>query len=273
MPVIQLSKNVQSTGINETEFKAVGNPLTGAILVESAAGGGTSDTKETTQLLVKTAVQDLDAAMGPVTASPTANTLLARIKDLLTGTILAAGTNLIGKVGIDQTTPGTTDSVTVKSGTVAVSTSHTRPNDTSAYGAGDVLGTATGSTAAFTFTGIGAATKVIRITGTRLEIDVAAVPSGMTSFRLHLYNVTPPSALGDNAAWDLPSGDRASYLGYIDLGTPVDVGSTLYIQQSGLDNDFLMGATTSLFGYLVTNGAYTPSASVVKSITLYAMGM
>jgi hypothetical protein len=95
----------------------------------------------------------------------------------------------------------------------------------------------------------------------------------MTSFRLNLYNATPPSALGDNAVWDLPSGDRASYLGYVDLGTPVDIGSTLYVQQTGLDYDFLMGATNNLFGYLVTNGGFTPSASTVKDITLYSMAM
>jgi len=40
---------------------------------------------------------------GEVTASPTSNTILARLKDLLTGVILAAGTNAIGKVGHDKT--------------------------------------------------------------------------------------------------------------------------------------------------------------------------
>jgi hypothetical protein len=186
---------------------------------------------------------------------------------------LAAGSALLGSVGIDQTTPGLTDSVTVKSGTVSVKASITRPSDTAAYTAGDIIGTATGSTAAIQFAAIGAIGKVIRITGSRLEIDVTAIPSGMTSFRLHLYSVTPPSALGDNAAWDLPSGDRSSYLGYVDLGSPVDLGSTLYIQQTGLDYDFSMGSTVNLFGYLVTNGAFTPSASTVKVITIYAMAM
>jgi hypothetical protein len=177
-------------------------------------------------------------------------------------TFSVAGNESTGAVYIEQ-----------KNSTVKSAASVTRTNDTNAYTAGDVIGAATGSTAALTFTAIGETNKVIRITGTRLEIDVAAVPSGMTSFRLHLYNVTPPSALGDNAAWDLPSGDRASYLGYVDLGAPVDVGSTLYVQQTGLDYDFLVDGTTSLFGYLVTNGAFTPGASTVKVITLYAMGM
>uniref|UniRef100_A0A6M3XKH5 Uncharacterized protein n=1 Tax=viral metagenome TaxID=1070528 RepID=A0A6M3XKH5_9ZZZZ len=48
---------------------------------------------------------------GEVTASPTSNTILARLKDLLTGTILATSTNAIGKVGHDIT--GIGDGVTV----------------------------------------------------------------------------------------------------------------------------------------------------------------
>jgi len=192
---------------------------------------------------------------------------------IATAPALVAGSAVVGKFGIDQTTIGTTDSVTVKSGTVQSYQSAARPADNAPYLAGDIIGTATGSTAAITFALLGNIGKVIRITGTRLEIDVTAIPSGMTSFRLHLYNITPPSVLGDNAPWDLPSDDRASYLGYVDLGAPVDVGSTLYVQQTGLDYDFLMGASTSLFGYLVTNGAYTPTSAAVKAITLYALSM
>lgn len=41
---------------------------------------------------------------GEVQSSPTANTLLDRIKQLLTGIVLAAGNNLIGKVTNDTTT-------------------------------------------------------------------------------------------------------------------------------------------------------------------------
>jgi len=51
------------------------------------------------------------ALIGEAQATPTANTVLGRLKALLTGIVLAAGTNLIGKVGIDQTTPGTTNKV------------------------------------------------------------------------------------------------------------------------------------------------------------------
>lgn len=51
--------------------------------------------------------------IGEVQTTPTANTLLRRLKDLLTGIVLSAGSALIGKVGIDQTTPGTTNRVDI----------------------------------------------------------------------------------------------------------------------------------------------------------------
>lgn len=47
---------------------------------------------------VPTEDQSLAGLIGEVQATPTANTLLARVKELLTGIVLAAGTNLIGKV-------------------------------------------------------------------------------------------------------------------------------------------------------------------------------
>lgn len=157
-------------------------------------------------------------------------------------------------------------------GGTTIAVSLTRPNDTNNYVANDVLGFSTGSSAALEFANIGLSAGQIMLTTVELEIDVSSIPSGMTSFRLYLYSVTPPSALGDNAAWDLPSGDRASFLGYVDLGSPVDLGSTLYVQTTQV-NKHLKLAGTSLFGYLVTIGAYTPTAQAVKKITLHAVAL
>lgn len=146
----------------------------------------------------------------------------------------------------------------------------TRTADTNAYTANDVIGAATGSTAALTFSNMGPSGKEIIITSVQLEVDVASLPAGAANYRLYLYNVTPPSALGDNAAFDLPSGDRASYLGYVDLGTPVDLGSTLYVETANINKQVKLSGT-SLFAYLVTIGAYTPTSAAVKVITLHAV--
>jgi len=140
----------------------------------------------------------------------------------------------------------------------------TRPADTTAYTANDVVG------GAISFPALAWNGADFIITSATLAINIAAVPSGMTSFRAYLYNVTPPSALADNAAWDLPAGDRAAYIGYVDFGTPVDLGSTLYVQSDGV-NAQIKAASNTVFAYLVTIGAFTPAASTVFTATLHSL--
>lgn len=142
----------------------------------------------------------------------------------------------------------------------------TRTNDTNAYLANDVIGAATGATAALSFT-LMPGEGMVRVFSTTLEIDAAAVISGETSYTLQLYRETPPSALGDNAAWDLPSGDRATYIGSLALGTPVDVGASLFIQVDNINKDLYLPIGV-VYGYLVTVGPYTPTASRVFRIRI-----
>jgi hypothetical protein len=147
----------------------------------------------------------------------------------------------------------------------------TRPSNTTAYTAGDVVGA---TAAVIEFTNIGPAGGQIMLTSADVRIDVSAIPSGMTSERWHLYTATPPSALADNAVWDLPSGDRAGYIGYIDLGSPADLGSTLFAQVDGINKHVKLAAnSTSLFAYRVTNGAYTPGSGDVSTLTLRAIAV
>jgi hypothetical protein len=94
-----------------------------------------------------------------------------------------------------------------------------------------------------------------------------ATGTNVTSvWRLHLYNVTPPSAIADDAAFDVPAGDRASYLGYVDISQLIDLGATLYIDMPSLNKQVkLLG--TSLFGYLVNVTTLTAEA-VAHTVTL-----
>lgn len=151
------------------------------------------------------------------------------------------------------------------SGLVAV----TRPADTTAYAARDVVG-ATAAVWTFPLVCPGPGRRVY-VSSTEFTVRVAAVPSGMTSFRLHLYNATPPSAYADNAAWELADADLGVYQGYVELGSPVDEGSNLYVQADGIQHAVRCGASTSLFGYLMTMGAYTPSSAAVKTIHLHSV--
>lgn len=156
----------------------------------------------------------------------------------------------------------------VRLGAYSATVSVARPDNSTPYTAGDVVG------GVVTFSDIGAAGSEIMITDALLRVDVSSVPSGMAGIRAHLYSATPPSALVDNAAWDLPSGDRSVYLGYIDIGTPVDLGSTLWVERQGVNKRVKLAASsTSLYGYLQTIGAFTPTAQAVKSVTLYSLAV
>lgn len=151
-----------------------------------------------------------------------------------------------------------------------VAVTFARSADTAAYNAGDVIGNAGG--AVRQFANVGPAAGSIVITGVQLEIDRPDVPSGMTSYRLYLYNAAPLSALADNAAWDLPAGDRASFLGYVDIDPPVDLGSTVYAEVNNIGKQLKI-ASTDLFGYLVTNGGFTPGNATTYKVTLHTVAL
>ena len=148
-------------------------------------------------------------------------------------------------------------------------TAVTRPADTTAYTGGDVVG---GAAAAITFANFGAAGQTTMIFGASMRVDLAGLPAWAVSMRLHLYSATPPSALADNAPWDLPAGDRASYLGFIDMGTPADVGTTCWVQDMSIRFPVRM-AGTSLFGYLVSPGGGASAASTAFTITLHGAAL
>lgn len=132
----------------------------------------------------------------------------------------------------------------------------------SSHTAGDANGVAG------TFSAIGPASAYTIITCAYMEIDGATAEA--TQWRLYLYNVTPPSATADDGAWDLPSGDRTAYLGYVDLGTAIDLGSTQWVETCGINKQVLLAASGNLFGYLVNATTLTPAAvaHIVKLRTI-----
>lgn len=147
----------------------------------------------------------------------------------------------------------------------------TRQNNTTAYSAGQVIGGSGGATLRFAKMGRYAFETMIM--SSRLLLSDSSVPSGMGNMRLHLYNAAPPSALADAAAWDLPSGDRAAYRGYIDMGTPVDVGSSLFVQLNQIFHQVKLDLSADLWAYLQTIAGYTPAALSTLRVSLRAMAL
>jgi hypothetical protein len=140
----------------------------------------------------------------------------------------------------------------------------TRPSNTTAYTAGDVVGD-TGGSAILTLSNIGPAGGYILIQSAALIFSDISVPSGMGAFRVHFYSASP-TAIADNAAFDLTSGERASYMGYIEFNAPQDLGSTLYTQVDYPGRLIkLAAASTTLYAEIETRNAYTPvSASTIE---------
>jgi len=140
----------------------------------------------------------------------------------------------------------------------------TRPSNTTAYTAGDVIGD-TGGSAIISLTTAGPSGGFIILQSASLVFSDSVVPAGMGAFRIHLYSVSP-TAIADNAAFDLVSGDRDTYMGYVDLSTPLDFGSTIYTQTDYPGRLIkLAAASATLFAEIETRGAYTPvSASTVS---------
>lgn len=149
-------------------------------------------------------------------------------------------------------------------------TSITRPNNTTAYSAGAVIGSSTTLTAANRILISNIAGPEIIIVSSELLWNAASLPTGATSFALQLYTAMPPSAYADGAVWDLPAGDLPYYAGSINLGTPADLGSTLYVRQDGINAQFST-PDGSLYGYLVTTGGYTPAALGVYKYALHGV--
>ena len=177
-----------------------------------------------------------------------------------------------------DTVVGKQQDVNVRHNALNVSSNHydtsdtiTRPDDTTAYAALDVVGE--GTAANLVFENAGPSGGQVIINSVSLRIDAAALPTTISTFRLHLYNAAP-TAIADNAAFNLIAADRAKYLGYVDISSPIDVGDTLWSQDNGIGTIVKLAAnSTTLYGVLQTVAAYTPTALVVKTVTLHNVGV
>ena len=149
--------------------------------------------------------------------------------------------------------------------------SFVRTADTTAYAANDVIGinaAGVAGSAIHTFALAGPAGGNVIVTGYDLTIDATAIPAGMTTFRLHLYDASPTAIL-DNAAFNLVTADQLKHLAVLDNVTMVDYGSSLFGINANIGHQVkLASGVTSLFGQLVTNAAFTPASATAFQIRL-----
>ena len=166
-------------------------------------------------------------------------------------------------VGISGTLPAFTSTPTFNIGTVPAGLAYvasrlvTRPANVTPYTANDVYG------GVFELTNIGASGGFVFIESLDIIFNITAVPSGMSSFTLYLYSVTPPSAIADNLAFSISSEDRASIMNPrgITLSALLAQGGGSVVAEIRNLNQLYKLTGTSLFGYVVTSGAFTPAAN------------
>lgn len=143
---------------------------------------------------------------------------------------------------------------------------------TAASSTNTTAGSASSSTAGsaiLTFFPVTNPGESVYITDVNLDWHVSSLPSGASTFRLHLYNEAPGAIL-DNAAWDLSSaGDRGKYLGYVTIAQPVDLGSTLTSQNVVVNKLVrLAPQTNAIYGVLQTVTGFTPASGSVFKVTM-----
>lgn len=143
-----------------------------------------------------------------------------------------------------------------------VSDSFSRPANTTAYTAGDLVANnaTAGSVVPLTFsTGRGG----LRIKGVLVsktdETDVAN-----SDFSLHLFGSSPTVANGDNGALSYDLSDKFAD---IDLDTMVAATDKAWALSTGLDYNWYT-ASGVIYGLLEADGAYTPASGETFSVTL-----
>jgi hypothetical protein len=133
------------------------------------------------------------------------------------------------------------------------------------YTAGDVFGTAQ------TFSAIGPSVGgTVRIISTTLLVAHTALVASEGAYTLHLFNAALASPIADNAAFDLAVADRAKYLGTLALGTPVDIGTSLWVEVNSLNKLITVPSGGAIIAYLVNAATITPTAAA-RTVRLHAV--
>ena len=102
------------------------------------------------------------------------------------------------------------------------------------------------------------------ITDIDIIFNFSALPPGMAGFKLYLYQITPPSAVGDTGAYSLPPVDRASIIYYDGLSIGNAKGAngagSVVLQMNNINVAVPLNGT-SFFAYLVSINPFTPAAA------------
>lgn len=154
------------------------------------------------------------------------------------------------------------------------SASFTRPNDTLAYAAGDLVANSTtaGSVVPMQISLANSAGPRGQTRITRARLTKSGTTATNANFRVHLYSTSPTPANGDNGAWS--TDQSANWLGNIDVTSMLAFtdGCTGTGSATAGSEMFLNLPSGTIFALLMAQAAYTPAANEVFTLTLEDVG-
>lgn len=145
----------------------------------------------------------------------------------------------------------------------------TRPANTTAYAAGDVVCNSTSACTLMTFTAVQRISGAGYIVGARLSTNAKSI---VPRIRVHLFNASNPTVSVDNAAWRELYADASKRLGYFDLpAMTTGADSTNSDMSRSLDMGLrhrIQAASggRNIYALLETLDAFTPTSG--QSFTL-----
>lgn len=135
----------------------------------------------------------------------------------------------------------------------------TRAANTIAYTANDVYGSL------FELTNIGDSGSYICLSSLDIAFNTTSEPFDISDFIVYLYSSKPSSVITDNLPYSLSIEDNASILtlnGFKLFVSPDKKGDTVVAESLEINQLFkLAPGSTSLWGYLVTTGDFTPASN------------
>lgn len=215
------------------------------------------------------------------TASSGLNGRLQRIAQRLTSLIALFPTGL-GQTTMANSFPvtlasnQTAVSVTSSNSEIKLSANFTRPADTTAYAAGDLVANSTtaGSVTPLAFTSaIRAAGDAIRIERVRLTKSTTSLTNA--TFRVHLFESSSTLSVGDNGAFNasgvLAVNNALAYVGSFAItvqnsGSDGAIGFGVPLVGNGVT--LQPGSGTTIYGLIEVTGAYTPGNAEVFTVYL-----
>lgn len=150
-----------------------------------------------------------------------------------------------------------------KAGSVRSVSGFTRPPDTTAYTAGDVIFDTTAA-GVIQFDGVSAAGMIMAASCFMGEVDPV-------DLELYLFDVEPTN-LGDNTPFTISSGDLGDFIGVYSFADAdkKTVNTTIRLYEAATHAPLAYTSSGgSLFGILVTRSAFTPAANTPFALALH----